>query len=63
MAFDNYLGKGKDWRKPYYDSRQFDWTCRNRGSCNWCSSNRTFANKRRIPADQAPKITSRRPDW
>jgi hypothetical protein len=61
MAFDNQLGRGKDRRKPYYDSRQFDWTCRNHGGCGWCESNRTFANHRRIPADEAPKHYNREP--
>jgi hypothetical protein len=49
MAFDNQLGKGKDWRKPYYDCRRFDWTCRAHGSCGYCENRRTFANKRRAP--------------
>ena len=49
MAFDNQLGKGKDWRKPYYDCRAFDWSCRHGGSCTWCEGRRTFKNKRREP--------------
>jgi hypothetical protein len=49
MAFDNQLGRGKDRRKPYYDTRRFDWTCRNHGSCGYCEDRRTFANKRRSP--------------
>jgi hypothetical protein len=50
MAFDNHLGRGKDRRKPYYDSRQWDWTCRGKkGSCDWCSGNRTHRNRRREP--------------
>lgn len=61
MAFDNQLGKGKDWRKPYYDSRAFDWTCRNHGSCGWCEGARTFASHRRQPADQATKHYNKRP--
>jgi len=55
MAFDNQLGKGKDWRKPYYRSARFDRTCRNHGSCGWCEGNRRFANHRRLPADEAPR--------
>lgn len=52
MAFDNQLGKGKDWRKPYYPyCQQVDWTCRNGGSCKWCSEGRQFANKRRAPIE------------
>ena len=49
MAFDNQLGKGKDRRKPYRDSRSFDWQCRHGGSCDWCSNNRQFASFRRVP--------------
>ena len=50
MAFDNQLGKSKEWRKPYYDSRRFDWTCRGKdGPCDWCSGNRTHRNRRREP--------------
>ena len=49
MSFDNFYPNRKDWRKPYYDSRRFDLTCRHQGSCDWCSSNRQFANKRREP--------------
>jgi len=49
MAFDNQLGKGKDWRKPYYRSKSFDRTCRNHGSCEYCANSRTFNSKRRTP--------------
>ena len=61
MAFDNHLGKGKDWRKPYYNSSNFDWSCRNHGSCGWCESRRTFKNLRRMPADTAPRKNNRNP--
>ena len=49
MAFDNQLGRSKERRKPYYDSRRFDWSCRHQGSCDWCSGNRTHKNRRREP--------------
>ena len=47
MALDKGIKFGKEKRKPYYDSRKFDGTCRNHGSCPVCESNRTIANKRR----------------
>jgi hypothetical protein len=49
MAFDNHYPNRKDWRKPYYKSKAFDWTCRNHGSCSWCANNRQFKNRRREP--------------
>ena len=49
MSFDHYYPNRKDWRKPYYRSARWDWTCRNGGSCNYCSDRRQFANKRREP--------------
>lgn len=52
MAFDNQLGRGKDRRRPYYDSRNFDSSCRHGGSCNYCRNRRTFANKRRAPIEE-----------
>lgn len=51
MAFDNQIGRGKDRRKPYRDSRRFDWSCRHGGNCGYCSNNRQFANKRRAPIE------------
>ena len=31
---------GKEHRKPYYGSKDFDKTCRNHGGCPWCEENR-----------------------
>lgn len=39
-------------KKPYRKSRAFDKTCRNRGSCPYCRSNRTHANRKREPIQQ-----------
>lgn len=41
MSLDKaiYYGKGK--RKPYRDSRRFDWSCRNHKSCPYCYDTRT----------------------
>ena len=49
MSFNKKYPKSKDARKrmkPYYDSRAFDHTCRNHGSCSWCKGNRTHKDKR-----------------
>jgi len=41
------IKSGKEHRKPYYDSRRFDFSCRNHRSCGYCYDNRTFSNRRR----------------
>lgn len=46
MSFDKDYPHRKDRRKPYRDSRAFDHTCRNHGSCAWCLRNRTFKLKK-----------------
>lgn len=59
MAFDNLYPNRKDWRKPYYDSRRFDWSCRStnpnhggRGNCGYCRNGKTFFDrKKRRAAD------------
>lgn len=36
-------------KKPYpkkFDSRRFDRSCRNHGSCAYCQANRTFFDKK-----------------
>lgn len=45
MSFDKHMGK--EHRKPYNGSKQFDHTCRNHGGCPACLSNRTIANQKR----------------
>lgn len=43
--------KKKDYPKKF-DSRRFDWSCRNHGSCSYCKDNRTFFDKAaRVKAD------------
>jgi hypothetical protein len=37
--------KKKDYPKKF-DSRRFDWTCRNHGSCDYCRRNRTHFDAR-----------------
>lgn len=60
MSFDNFYPNRKDKRKPYRNSRAFDRTCRNRGSCKWCERNRTISNiKRKLYANQDLRLFSR----
>lgn len=49
MSFDKNYPNRKDHRRPYYDSRRFDYQCRHGGTCDWCENNRRFANRRRAP--------------
>lgn len=40
MSMRKTIASGKEHRKPYYGSKDFDKTCRNHGSCPWCLENR-----------------------
>lgn len=33
-------------KQPYRDSRRFDYTCRNQGSCGYCAQGRKFREDR-----------------
>lgn len=39
--------KGKKIQDREIKSMRFDRTCRNHGSCSWCTDNRQFSSKRR----------------
>jgi hypothetical protein len=47
MSLDKAIASGKEHRTPYRRSKSIDRSCRNHGSCDYCQSNRTHANKRR----------------
>ena len=40
MSLDKAIAHGKEHRKPYRGSKAFDCSCRNHGSCSYCTSNR-----------------------
>lgn len=40
MGMRKAIEHGKEHRKPYYGSKDFDRTCRNHGGCPWCEENR-----------------------
>ena len=47
MSLDKGILHKKEHRKPYKGSKGFDYSCRNHGSCAYCSDNRTFFHKKR----------------
>ncbi len=49
MSFDISYKNRKDHRQEYFGSKRFDRSCRNHGSCGYCTGNRLFANKKRAP--------------
>jgi len=53
MSFDKAIKHNKEKRKRYYGAKSFDASCRNGGSCEYCSDNRQYANKKReLSADE-----------
>lgn len=46
MSLLKAIAAGKERRKPHRDSRAFDYSCRNHGSCPWCLGNRTRQARR-----------------
>ncbi len=48
MALDKAIEHGKERRKKYYGSKAIDRTCRNHGSCPYCTNNRLYKNKKRL---------------
>lgn len=47
MSLDKAIQYGKEHRKPYRGGKAIDKTCRNHGGCDWCKSNRMYANIKR----------------
>lgn len=47
MSLNKAIEHGKEFRKPYTDSKAIDYQCRNHGACDWCKSNRLFSNFKR----------------
>lgn len=48
MALDKAIEHGKEKRKRYYGAKAIDRTCRNHGSCPYCTANRLYKNKKRL---------------
>ena len=48
MSLDKGIKYGKEHRKQNINSKLFDSSCRNHGSCDWCKSNRLYKVNKRI---------------
>jgi hypothetical protein len=48
MSLDKSIKSGKEWRKPYYDSRSYDHGCHNNNCCKVCLSSRMHAINKNI---------------
>lgn len=47
MGLDKAIEHNKEYRQPYRDTKAFDYSCRNHGSCDWCRENRAYKNLKR----------------
>ena len=48
MALDKAIEHGKEKRKKYHGSKAIDRTCKNHGTCLYCTNNRLYKNKKRL---------------
>ena len=46
MSLEKAIRYGKEKRKRYYGSADFDHSCRPHGGCPYCENNRKFADKK-----------------
>lgn len=53
MGLEKAIEHGKEKRKPWRGSKQWDCSCRNNGFCDYCKSNRTIQSQRAIAATEA----------
>lgn len=47
MTLDMAIKHKKEYRKQYHGAKAVDKSCRNHGSDNWSTENRTYKNKKR----------------
>lgn len=50
MSLDKAIKHGREKRREYRGSKAISCTCRNHGSCSWCSNNRLYKDKKRKAA-------------
>lgn len=48
MSLDKAIQHGKERRKPWRGSKNFDKTCRNHGGCDWCKENRLYSTNKEL---------------
>ena len=49
MGMDKAIEHGKEHRKQYHGAKAVDKTCRNHGSCPYCSAGRKHREMRQTP--------------
>ena len=47
MGLEKAIEHGKEHRKQYRGSKQFESSCRNHNGCPWCERNRMHNSKKR----------------
>lgn len=47
MSLDKSIQHNKEYRKPFFNSKSFDYSCRNHGSCSYCEGNRKHSTMRK----------------
>lgn len=53
MSLRKAIEHGREHRRPYRGSKDFDRTCRNHGTCEVCQMNRLYKNIKRAEAMKA----------
>ena len=48
MSLNKAIIHGKEYRKPYTNSKAFDYSCRNHGGCDYCKGNRMYSINREL---------------
>ena len=48
MSLEKAIEHNKEYRKPYKGAARYHKNCRNNGRCNYCKSNRTIKNIKRL---------------
>lgn len=56
---DKSIESGSEHRKPYRKAKAVDRTCRNHGSCPWCTRNRTFDHGLAKEAEREARLATR----
>jgi hypothetical protein len=49
MSLDKAIKHGKEKRKQHRGAKAVDYTCRNHGTCVYCTQGRLHKHKRRAP--------------
>ena len=56
MSLDKAIKFGKEHRNPYTGSKAIDASCRNHGSCPYCTKNRRHKFRDKLWASSSPRL-------